>query len=145
MLLKSFKNTKWEFHLSEKCRRLKTVSFIMNEPAKKSFQSFCPNVWLPWHCTRNEVLIKDFFSKCDQIRRKLWIWSHLLKKSFNRKLHILHIVIDYWLLPVMQSTSIKHPYLIFGKTPPSKISPCTIPVGLILFEYQSSQFKCQTI
>ena len=25
--------------------------------------------------------IKGFFSKCDQIRRKLWIWSHLLKKS----------------------------------------------------------------
>ena len=23
----------------------------------------------------------DFFSKCDQIRRKLRIWSHLLKKS----------------------------------------------------------------
>ena len=25
--------------------------------------------------------IKDFFSKCDQIRRKLRIWSDLLKKS----------------------------------------------------------------
>ena len=25
--------------------------------------------------------IKDSFSKCDQIRKKLWIWSHLLKKS----------------------------------------------------------------
>ena len=25
--------------------------------------------------------IKDFFSKCDQIRRKWDIWSHLLKKS----------------------------------------------------------------
>ena len=25
--------------------------------------------------------IKDFFSKCDQIRRFLWIWSPLLKKS----------------------------------------------------------------
>ena len=25
--------------------------------------------------------IKDFFSKCGQIRRKLRIWSHLLKKS----------------------------------------------------------------
>ena len=25
--------------------------------------------------------IKDFFSKCAQIRRKLRIWSHLLKKS----------------------------------------------------------------
>ena len=24
---------------------------------------------------------KDFFSKCNQIRRKLRIWSHLLKKS----------------------------------------------------------------
>ena len=25
--------------------------------------------------------IKDFFSKCDHIRRKLRIWSYLLKKS----------------------------------------------------------------
>ena len=25
--------------------------------------------------------IKDVLSKCDQIRKKLWIWSHLLKKS----------------------------------------------------------------
>ena len=25
--------------------------------------------------------IKDFFSKCDQIRKKLRIWPHLLKKS----------------------------------------------------------------
>ena len=24
--------------------------------------------------------IKDFFSKCDQIREKLRVWSHLLKK-----------------------------------------------------------------
>ena len=30
--------------------------------------------------------IKDFFSKCDQIRRKLWIWSHLLKKSLIESL-----------------------------------------------------------
>ena len=27
--------------------------------------------------------IKDFFSKCDQIHRKLRIWSHLLKKSLT--------------------------------------------------------------
>ena len=25
--------------------------------------------------------IKDFFSKCEQIRSFLWIWSHLMKKS----------------------------------------------------------------
>ena len=28
-----------------------------------------------------KLSIKDFLSKCDQIRRKLQIWSHLLKKS----------------------------------------------------------------
>ena len=28
-----------------------------------------------------KFFIKDFFSKCDQIRRKLPVWSHLLKKS----------------------------------------------------------------
>ena len=30
---------------------------------------------------RMKFSIKDLFSKCDQIRRKLRIWSHLLKKS----------------------------------------------------------------
>ena len=29
--------------------------------------------------------IKDFFSKCDQIRSFLRIWSHLLKKSLMEK------------------------------------------------------------
>ena len=39
------------------------------------------NTPLMEHCTKNEVSSKDFFSKCDQICRKLWIWSHLLLKS----------------------------------------------------------------
>ena len=30
--------------------------------------------------------IKNFFSKCDQIRRFLGIWSHLLKKSLMENL-----------------------------------------------------------
>ena len=30
--------------------------------------------------------IKDFFSKCDQIRRNLQIWLHLLKKSLMQNL-----------------------------------------------------------
>ena len=33
------------------------------------------------HCTKNEVSIKDFFSKCDQIHSELWTCSHLSKKS----------------------------------------------------------------
>ena len=34
-------------------------------------------------CTAEKIkfCIKDFLNKCDQIRRKLWIWSHLQKKS----------------------------------------------------------------
>ena len=28
--------------------------------------------------------IKDFFSKCNQIRNKLGIWSHLLKKTLMK-------------------------------------------------------------
>ena len=28
--------------------------------------------------------IKDFFGKCDQIRRKLRIWSHLMKKPLMK-------------------------------------------------------------
>ena len=38
------------------------------------------------HCTKKKFTIKDFFSKCDQIRRKLRIWSHLLKKSLKENL-----------------------------------------------------------
>ena len=30
-----------------------------------------------------KFFITDFFSKCDQIRRKLGIWSHLLKKHIT--------------------------------------------------------------
>ena len=36
-----------------------------------------------WHCSKMKFSTKDFFSKCGQIRRKLWIWSDLLKKSLK--------------------------------------------------------------
>ena len=42
-----------------------------------------------WHCAKNEVSIKDFFSKCDQIHSFLRIWPRLLKKSLMGKLHFL--------------------------------------------------------
>ena len=31
-----------------------------------------------------KFFIKDFFSKCYQIRKKLRIWSHLLKNSLTK-------------------------------------------------------------
>ena len=39
--------------------------------------------------------IKNFFSKCDQIRRKPRIWSHLLKKSLMENF-IFCVVLPYW-------------------------------------------------
>ena len=39
--------------------------------------------------------IKDFFSKCDQIRRKLRIWSHLLKKSLTENFFFCAVSIVY--------------------------------------------------
>ena len=36
--------------------------------------------------------IKDFFGKCDQICRKQWIWSHLLKKSLMETSFIVQCV-----------------------------------------------------
>ena len=33
------------------------------------------------HYTKKKISMKDFFSKCDQIRCFLPIWAHLLKKS----------------------------------------------------------------
>ena len=53
---------------------------ISNGSAIKEVRSFDPpltsNTWRKMKC-----FMKFFFSKCDQIRRKLRIWSHLMKKS----------------------------------------------------------------
>ena len=37
---------------------------------------------------KKEVFLKAFFSKYDQIRRKLQIWSHLQKKSLMENFDI---------------------------------------------------------
>ena len=47
-------------------------------------------------CTAQKIKfsIKDFFSKCDQIRRELRIWSHLLKKSLMENLIFCAVKIE---------------------------------------------------
>ena len=47
---------------------------------KELFPFLVNDATLTFHCT-NTFSIKEFFSKCDQIRRKLRIWSGLMKKS----------------------------------------------------------------
>ena len=36
--------------------------------------------------------MKDFFSKCDQIRKKLRIWSNLLKKSLMENFNFCDVI-----------------------------------------------------
>ena len=40
--------------------------------------------------------IKDSFSKCDQIRRKLRMWSHLLKKSLMENFIFCAVNVAYF-------------------------------------------------
>ena len=62
---------------------VKLVKFLRIPTLKK----ICKPLLLPsgptTHPTAQKMKfsIKDFFGKCDQIRRKLRIWSHLLKNS----------------------------------------------------------------
>ena len=48
--------------------------------------------------------INDLFSKCDQIRRKLRIWSHLLKKSLME--NFIFVQWPFWFLPPFNSVKL---------------------------------------
>ena len=45
---------------------------------------------------------KDFFIKCDQLRRKLQIWLHLLKKSLMENFIFCAVIFSmkYWVIYV---------------------------------------------
>ena len=45
---------------------------------------------LTYRTQKMKFSIQDFFSNCDQIRSKLRIWSHLLKKSLVLSKSIVH-------------------------------------------------------
>ena len=67
--------------------------FIRENMDKKKLQIWEPfTQWLT--AQKEKFSIKTFFSKYDQIRRKLWIWSHLLKKSFTEN----YFFFAQWLL-----------------------------------------------
>ena len=63
------------------------------------------------HCTNNEVSIKAFFSKCDQIRRKLRIWSHLLEKSLMEDIIFCAVIVTspvpFWISQTPTTSSNK--------------------------------------
>ena len=56
-----------------------------------------------------KLSIKDFFSKCDLIHRKLRIWSHLLKKSLMENFIFCQVIIFvclYWISIANKKNSI---------------------------------------
>ena len=46
--------------------------------------------------------MKDFFSKSDRIRRKLRIWSHLLKKSLMENFIFCAVITRHHLIASLQ-------------------------------------------
>ena len=60
------------------------------ETYQKLFRSF--HFSLTLH-KKMKFSIQDFFSKCDQIRRKLRIWSHLLKKSLMENFNFVQCTV----------------------------------------------------
>ena len=69
----------------------RTVWIIEKNPVRNNmkvlfFHIFCIfyfglSSWVTFTALKMKFSIGDFFNKCDQICRKLRIWSHLLKKS----------------------------------------------------------------
>ena len=50
------------------------------------------------HRTKMKFSIRDFFSKCAQIRRNLQTWSHLLKKSLMENFIFCAVkIIGHWI------------------------------------------------
>ena len=61
-----------------------TISFAWTRILLLHYLTLTNLVWISFCCYTAQKMkfsIKDFFSTCDQIRKKLRIWSHLLKKS----------------------------------------------------------------
>ena len=83
--------------------KLRLVSSSLTE--RQCFKSFSQrnrqwmaqtNLWLLNTTQKMKISIKDSFSKCDQIRRELWIWSHSLKKSLMENLIFCVVKLTKW-------------------------------------------------
>ena len=69
---------KIDMWLTPKMFSHKTVYYLNKQVQKKAFEN---QIWANLTAQKMKFSIQDFFSKCDQIRSFLRIWSHLLKKS----------------------------------------------------------------
>ena len=58
--------------------------------------------WVRGTVQKMKFSIEDFFSKCDQIRSKLRIWLHLLKKSFMETSFFVQRGLLIWLQEIFE-------------------------------------------
>ena len=81
-------------------------------------------MWKPSTAQKMKFSFKDVFSKFDQLRSLLWIWSHLLNKSFMEKfifcavqLGLHHLIQQTFLnaLDQLDSDQIFDPLINFGR------------------------------
>ena len=70
---------KLKFSCATLNEELTNHGLILNHRPIITSNSMC--FWFKGNTALKHFSITDFFSKCDQICRILWIWSHLLKKS----------------------------------------------------------------
>ena len=59
--------------------------------------------------------IKDFFSKCNQIRRFLQIWSHLLKKTLVENFIFVQCLFEMYYRIIVKTFSFLTTQQILGK------------------------------
>ena len=62
------------------------ISMFHSRKNNTAINTFPNRYIIPNTAQKIQFSIKDFFSKCDQIRWKLRIWSHLLKKFLMENL-----------------------------------------------------------
>ena len=88
-----------------KCDQIRSFLGIWSHLLKKSLMDnfiFCAVKSLKsvrssedYAAQKMKFLIKDFSSKCDQIRRKLRIWSHLLEKSLMENFFFCAVLLTH--------------------------------------------------
>ena len=67
---------------------------------------------------KTKFSIKDFISKCNQIRSSLRIWSHLLKK----------FLMENFIFCAVFGPSVKTSFFLLVTFPPLWTWPCSIPI-----------------
>ena len=73
-----------QIYIMLSCKYLFTAYLLTTTSELSSEEKFRKVIFTIITAQKMKFFIKDFFSKCDQIRSFLRIWSHLLKKSLMK-------------------------------------------------------------